>query len=192
MRIISGTLKGRRLSSWKNVAGLRPMTDRVKETVFNVLTAYFFENCRFLDLFSGTGHISLEALSRGAREAHAVEKLPSCIKIIKKNSQILADPKKLILHREDVFSFLKKAQKSSPLKSPKIKPFDIIVADPPFSLFKGENLMENLRHSFLTQKGTAAVIETSHKENLKNSYPPFYLFAKKVFSDKRIWFYEFK
>ena len=192
MRIISGTLKGRKLYTWKGKLPLRPMTDRMKETVFNVLTPYFFEDCLFLDLFSGTGNLALEALSRGAKQAHAVEKHPLCIEMIKKNSQILAHSKKLILHKKDVFSFLKQASKSKEKKSLKIMPFDIIVADPPFAIQAGQTIVSLLKNSFLSVKGTVLAIETGRGEDLKNKDPDCYLFSKKTFSDKRVWFYEFQ
>lgn len=194
MRIISGTLKGRKLKSWKAEIPLRPMTDRIKETLFNVLSPYFFENCLFLDLFSGTGNLALEALSRGAGQAHAVEQHPLCLKIIKQNSKILTDSKKLILHKKDVFSFLKQAKKQSSNLHLKGKPlqkaFDIITADPPFDLKVGKKIMENLQNSPLIAKGTVLVIETSRKEELKNSDQDFYLFSQKIFNDKKVWFYE--
>ena len=192
MRIISGSLKGRKLSAWKGKLPVRPMTDRIKESLFNVLTPYFFEDCLFLDLFSGTGSLAIEALSRGAKQAHAVENHPLCIKLIKKNSKILPDPKKLILHKKNVFSFLKQAEKSNLEKPLNIKPFDIIVADPPFALNAGKSIMERLQDSFFTSRGAIIVIETGKGEDLKSNYQGFYLFSKKKFSDKKVWFYEFQ
>ena len=192
MRIISGTLKGRKLGLWGKKLPVRPMTDMVKETVFNVLTPYFFEDCLFLDLFSGTGNLALEALSRGARQAHVVEKHPLCIKMIQKNSQLLDDNVKLIVHKKDVFFFLKQALKTGNKKQLESSPFDIIVADPPFAIHAGHSIMENLQNSFLAKKGTVVVIETGNKENLKNSYSSSYLFSKKTFGDKKVWFYEFQ
>ena len=192
MRIISGTLKGRKLSLWDKELPLRPMTDQVKETVFNVLAPYFFQDCLFLDLFSGTGNLALEALSRGAEQAHAVEKNPLCVKLIQKNSQLLSDSQKLIVHRRNVFSFLKQADRSNLEQKADRKPFDIIVADPPFRIKAGEKIMEALENSFFTAKGTVVVIETGQFEDLKNRYQDFYLFSKKEFSDKRVWFYEFQ
>lgn len=187
MRIISGSLKGRKLNAWKGELPVRPMTDRMKETIFNVLAPYFFKDCLFLDLFSGTGSLALEALSRGAKQAHAVEKHSACIKMIRKNSQILPDPKKLIIHKKNVFSFLDQAQDLDTLKA-----FDIIVADPPFSLKAGRRIMEGLQDSPLIYKDTIIVIETGQKEILNTSYKPFYLFSKKDFNDKTVWFYDFR
>jgi len=162
------------------------MTDQVKEAVFNVLKPYFFEGCLFLDLFSGTGSLSMEALSRGAGQAHAVEKHPSCIDIIKKNSKLLPQAEKLKWYKKNVFSFI---EQSKNLKIT-LKAFDIIIADPPFNLQAGEKIIKSLENNPLVKKGTVLVIETSPKENLKNNYSGFYLFSKKIFNDKKIWFYE--
>lgn len=188
MRIISGTLKGRKLSSWRGQANLRPMTDQIKESVFNVLAPYFFKGCRVLDLFSGTGNLALESLSRGAGQAHLVENSPLSLKIIQQNRQILPDPKKLIIHKKNVFSFLKGFKKPGAAK--KTRPFDFILADPPFALRAGEKIMRGLENSFLAGKGAVAVIETGQKEDLKPRYSDFYLFSKKTFNDKKVWFYE--
>ncbi len=185
MRIISGTCKGRKLSL-KGPPSLRPMTNQAKEMIFNVLSPFFFEGCFFLDLFSGTGQLAIEALSRGAKASHAVEKDPACLKIIKKNALILPHPEKLLLHKANVFSFLK--QKSVP-KSPKLVLFHIIIADPPFRLQAGESLMQILKNSPLPAPGSVVAIETSAKESLKINYGHFYLFSQKAFSDKKIWFY---
>src|SRR5699024_1523512 len=81
MRVIAGTAKHLKL---KTVEGMntRPTTDRIKETLFNMIS-FQVERCRFLDLFSGSGAIGIEALSRGAREAVFVEqnrKAASCIR----------------------------------------------------------------------------------------------------------------
>lgn len=192
MRIIRGTMKGRKLGLWSQKIPVRPMTDRVKETVFNVLSPYFFEDCLFLDLFSGTGNLALEALSRGARQAHAVEKHPLCIRMIKKNSQLLDNTARLVVHKRDVFVFLKQALKGRHKKRKEINPFDIIVADPPFAIYAGHSVMEKLQNSFLTKKGTIAIVETGKKESLKNNYSSSYLFSKKTFGDKKVWFYEFQ
>ena len=188
MRIISGTCKGRKLNL-KGPAFLRPMTNQAKEMIFNVLSPFFFEGCFFLDLFSGTGQLAIEALSRGAKESHAVEKDPTCLKIIKKNALILPHPEKLLLHKANVFSFLK--QKSVP-KSRKFPPFHIIIADPPFRLQAGESLMQILQNSPFPAPGSVVAIETSAKESLKINYGHFYLFSQKAFSDKKIWFYVYQ
>ena len=83
MRVIAG--KARRLSL-KTVPGMetRPTTDRIKETLFNILQPYI-PDCTFLDLFSGSGAIGIEALSRGAEHATFVEKNPRACACIREN-----------------------------------------------------------------------------------------------------------
>ena len=193
MRIIAGEWKGRKLKSWTKQLPVRPMTDRVKETVFNVLNPYLFEGCKVLDLFSGTGSLALEALSRGAGLVHVVESHSSCVKLIQKNKDFLPKNKQLWIHKKNVFSFLKKNQKTGLLNKKnklKISAFDIILADPPFSLKAGDTLMRALSNSFLIYEETVIAIETGAGETLKNKYFDFYLFSKKDFNDKKVWFYK--
>ena len=83
MRIISGKFKGRNLVSFK-ADHIRPTMDRVKETLFNKWM-HEVDDSLFLDLFSGTGSLGLEALSRGARHVTFVEKSNKSIQIIKEN-----------------------------------------------------------------------------------------------------------
>ena len=183
MRIIGGSLKGLHLASWKSseTFNIRPMTDGARETLFNVLQSHLNKEVLFLDLFSGSGSLSMEALSRGVREAHAVESHRLSIEIIKKNKQLLIQPKKLIIHKKEVFYFLKNSR---------LGPFHIIVADPPFPLKYGEKILEALVKSHLYVIGTIFIVETGRNEELKENYSCFYLFSKKDFNDKKIWFYE--
>lgn len=185
MRIISGRLKGLTLASWKPSSSfsIRPMTDRVKESLFNVLAPYLHEEVWFLDLFSGTGSLSLEALSRGAYTSHGVESHPRSVEIMKKNQKLLPQPQKMVIHKQDVFAFLKHARKG---------PFHIIVADPPFGLKIGEKIMQALVESHVYIMNTVVVIETGVGEHLKNTYGNFYLFSLKDFNDKKLWFYQAK
>ena len=183
MRIIGGFLKGIRLAGFKKNSNLRPMTDKVKESTFNVLSPFFHRDVLFLDLFSGTGSLSLEALSRGAAEAHAVEAHYQAIQVIKKNRAVLKNPKKLVIHKRNVFSFISSSREG---------PFHIIIADPPFVLNAGEKILEALVKSGLYIVGSIIVIETGGRETLKESYSCFHLFSRKDFSDKKTWFYEVK
>ena len=83
MRVIAGSAKRLQL---KTIEGMdtRPTTDRIKETLFNMITPSLYD-CRFLDLFAGSGGIGIEALSRGAKEAVFVEKNPKAVSCIKEN-----------------------------------------------------------------------------------------------------------
>src|SRR5690606_35256713 len=106
MRIISGKFGGRKLVHFK-ADHIRPTTDRVKEVIFNKLQSDI-DGSRVLDLFSGTGSLALEALSRGASWVTAVEKNPKSIEIIKKNCELLKiPPGEIALVKKDVLAFLK-------------------------------------------------------------------------------------
>ena len=180
MRIIAGSLKGRRLAGFNRNLPLRPMTDRVKECLFGVLSPFLHKDFRFLDLFSGTGNLALEALSRGAGEAHAVESHPRSVEIIHKNRRILPCPKRLLVHKQDVFSFM---------KASRLPGFDVITADPPFPLKAGHSLLQELSHSRLFARPAFIALEVSKKEPLEREYPSFKLFSQKDFGDKKLWFY---
>ena len=88
MRVIGGSLKGRRLSAIKqegNITSLRPTTDRIKESLFNILSGGKFdlkmEKARILDIFAGSGALGVEAISRGAKSCTFIEKNKACIRL---------------------------------------------------------------------------------------------------------------
>ncbi|HQB68689.1 MAG TPA: 16S rRNA (guanine(966)-N(2))-methyltransferase RsmD [Paludibacteraceae bacterium] len=123
MRIISGKFKGRRLTPPTNITA-RPTTDFAKEGLFNVLTNYLdFEDTTVLDLFAGTGSISLECVSRGCPHVTAVEMSEQHIGFIKKTIDYLKVDN-LRVYRSDVFRFLTTNHEA----------FDFIFADPPYQL----------------------------------------------------------
>ena len=123
MRIITGQFKGRHFDIPRTFKA-RPTTDFAKENIFNVLNGYIdFDGITALDLFAGTGSISLELVSRGCKEVVSVEKdrdharfIAECMRKIKVESNILI--------RGDVFRFLKTCHQK----------FDLIFADPPYAL----------------------------------------------------------
>ncbi|HAF61619.1 MAG TPA: 16S rRNA (guanine(966)-N(2))-methyltransferase RsmD [Anaerolineaceae bacterium] len=119
-RIISGTAKGLRL---KSVPGnsTRPITDRVKEALFNIL-GNDIQNATFLDLFGGTGSVGIEALSRGAASACFIEKNRSAFQILKYNLSYCNVEQKAQAIMGDAFSFLQKKQATG---------FDYIFIAPP-------------------------------------------------------------
>ena len=120
MRVISGTAKGRTLKSVPG-EGTRPITDRVKESLFNILGADV-HGARFLDLFAGTGGVGIEALSRGAREAVFVEQGRAALETIRANLALTQLAERARVVRADVFTFLS--------GTPDV-PFDYIYIAPP-------------------------------------------------------------
>ena len=125
MRIITGKYKGRHFDIPRSFKA-RPTTDFAKENIFNVLTQYIdFDGAEALDLFSGTGSISLELLSRGCEHVVSVEMDRDHHRFIQECSKKLSIPNsQFSILRGDVFRFL---------KSCKLQ-FDFIFADPPYAL----------------------------------------------------------
>ena len=123
MRIIAGPLKGRRLNPPANLP-VRPTTDMAREGLFNILNNYVdFDECTVMDLFAGTGAMSVEFISRGVREVTAVDINNACTDFIKSEAQRL-ELRNLRVVRADVFDLLKRANRK----------FDIVFADPPYAI----------------------------------------------------------
>lgn len=122
MRVIAGSARSMPL---KTIEGLdtRPTTDRIKETLFNMLQMDV-PGARFLDLFSGSGAIGIEALSRGAREAVFVENQKKAADCIRENLRFTKLDKAAVVMQCDVFSALSRMDGQ--------KPFEIIFMDPPY------------------------------------------------------------
>ena len=124
MRIVSGKYKGRRISPPANFKA-RPTTDFAKENLFNVLNNHIdFEDITVLDLFSGTGGISYEFLSRGCGSLIAIEKDFSHYRFIANTIKQLGEEHKSQILNMDAFRFIQTTEQT----------FDLIFADPPYNL----------------------------------------------------------
>lgn len=123
MRVIAGSARGTRLLGPPPGSGARPVTDRAKEALFSILAPWVTDpaGCRFLDLFSGTGAVGIEALSRGATEAVLVERDPGMVRTLRRNLERtgLGDGARIV--RADVFDFLRREPEA----------FDVVYVAPP-------------------------------------------------------------
>lgn len=151
MRVIAG--KARRLPL-KTVPGTatRPTTDRIKETLFNMLQENV-EDCRFLDLFSGSGSIGIEALSRGAREAVFVEHNRRAVECIKENLSFTRLERQAKVIAGDALYGLARLEGESP--------FQIIFMDPPYDELWEKRVLEALQDSSLADEDTLIIVEAS-------------------------------
>lgn len=152
MRVIAGS---RRHLLLKTVPGMavRPTQDRTKETLFNILNPYLADS-RFLDLFSGSGAIGIEALSRGARDVVLVEQNAeslSCIKENLKTTKLVQEAKVLGM---DVLQAIPRLEAEG-------KAFDIIFMDPPYDNELERKVLERLSTSCLVGEDTLLVVEAS-------------------------------
>ncbi len=123
MRVISGKVRGLKLNAPKN-DDVRPTTDRVKETLFNMINSYIMDS-DILDLFAGTGSLGIECLSRGANKCVFVDSSKESINIVKSNIK-----KARVENESTVLNIdFKGAIKSLSLKN---QQFDVIFMDPPY------------------------------------------------------------
>lgn len=152
MRVIAGTARSLPL---KTVEGLdtRPTTDRIKETLFNVLQ-FDVGNARFLDLFSGSGAIGIEALSRGAEYAVFVEKNRQALACIEENLRFTKLEQKARVMGNDCFHALRSLEM-------KKESFQIIFMDPPYNQGLERQVFEFLSQSVLADEDTIIVAEAS-------------------------------
>lgn len=153
MRVIGGEAKGRRLFSVPGET-TRPITDRVKEALFDILAGRV-SGARFLDLFAGTGGVGIEALSRGAQEAIFVERDERALSTLRRNLAITQLASRAQVIRRDVFKFI---------ANYKGEPFDIVYVAPP--QYKGlwAKTLQALDHSPLVTADTLVVAQIHPKE----------------------------
>ena len=151
MRVIAGSAKRLRL---KTLEGLdtRPTTDRIKETLFNMIGPSMYD-CVFLDLFSGRGGIGIEALSRGAKEAVFVENNPKAMACIKENLKFTRLEAKALTMTRDVMNALYQLEGE--------KVFDFIFMDPPYDRRLEKRVLEYLSDSELIYEDTVIIVEAS-------------------------------
>lgn len=155
MRVISGTAKGKKLNSLEGLE-TRPTLDRVKEAVFNIIQ-FDIKDAVVLDLFSGSGALGIEALSRGAKEAILCDVSSKAIKIINKNLEETRLKEKAKVFSNDYLETLNKI---------KDKKFDIIFLDPPYKSDYIEKSIEYISmHNLLTENGII-IVETNDKNKI--------------------------
>jgi 16S rRNA (guanine(966)-N(2))-methyltransferase RsmD len=129
MRVISGKYKGRPLRSLRGT-DIRPTADRLRETLFNVLTAGNpdgLQNSVWLDLFAGTGAVGIEALSRGARQVYFVETAAPAAKLIEQNLQGLGITEGYRILRDDLAGVIWRLKREHVAA-------DIVFLDPPYRM----------------------------------------------------------
>lgn len=179
MRIIAGRWKGHPLVAFK-ADHIRPTTDRVKETMFNIIQ-FELPEARVVDLFCGTGNLGLEALSRGAAHVLFVEKNPKSLAITRENlAKLKAEPHEYTLKTQDVIRFLKTYEG---------EPFNVIFADPPFTEAMAHDVMEAADLSQAFGPETLMMIESARRERIDDAYTTLTRVDHREFGDKILSFY---
>lgn len=160
MRIISGMMRGTKLFTLEGL-NTRPTLDRVKEALFSKIN-YDLEDAIVLDLFSGSGALALESLSRGAKLSVMCDSSKDAIKIIKQNIEKTRTEDKTILLKCDYKNALEK------LENDKMK-FDIIFLDPPYKTDFAEIAAKEIIEKDLLNENGMIILETDDKEKVLNN-----------------------
>ena len=151
MRVIAGKARSLRL---KTIEGMdtRPTTDRIKETLFNMLQPYLAD-CRFLDLFAGSGGIGIEALSRGADSCVFVEQQKKAVDCIRENLRFTRLDQQAVIMMTDAVSAVRRLDGG--------KPFHCIFMDPPYNKKLELDVLKALAGTTLVDQDTLIIIEAS-------------------------------
>ncbi|HUI31208.1 MAG TPA: 16S rRNA (guanine(966)-N(2))-methyltransferase RsmD [Candidatus Acidoferrales bacterium] len=168
MRITGGTLRSRKLLTIKS-DGLRPATDRLRETLFDILVNLFdFQETTALDLYAGTGSVGFEAISRGTHHVLFVEANPKVADVLGKNVKALGIEDKCRIHIMKTEKYLKLCEEN----------FDFIFIDPPYAF-------NSMTHKIVDEILTKGIIKKSGiicVEHSKEYVPPASnLFRQKIF-----------
>lgn len=180
IRIIAGQCRGRRIS-FPAVVGLRPTGDRLRETLFNWLTAEL-RGTRCLDLFAGSGALGLEAASRGAGDVILIELNPAAARALDENIEVLG-LKSARVFNANVLNWLQQNASDS-------KPFDIIFLDPPFdSTLLAETITTLTQQSTLLAEEAMIYIEAPARQTLDSLPDSWQLHRHKTAGDVACYLY---
>ncbi len=177
MRITGGRLKGLVLASPRG-RGTRPMTEKVRKALFDSLGERVL-GARVLDLFSGSGALGIEALSRGAREVIFAEADPRVCEIIRQNLR-----KAGLENRARVV----RAHLPRDLRRLPPGPYDLVFVTPPYGRGLGELTLENLPRDLLAEEGLI-VVEESKRHPLAPGKGAFREYRRKVYGQTVLYFY---
>ncbi len=178
MRIIAGQFKGRKI---KPVPGTmtRPTADKVKGAIFNVLGEKVID-AKILDLFAGTGNLTLEALSRGACFGTMIEKSKAARQVILENVENMKVSESVRLLGIDSFSYLKQDNDEV---------FDLVFLDPPYNQGLVHKALVALAQPCRLSEHGVIVAETGSDEDIEPCYP-FELRKVNQYGDSKIWYFQ--
>jgi len=176
VRITGGSLKGNRITVPPSSMEIRPSMDRMRESVFGILCD--LTGLSFLDIFTGSGIIALEAASRGAVNIEAVEQDKQKRKILLENVSI--SPVRINCRFMPAELYVKRAKSS----------FDIIFLDPPFPYLYKWELVENITTSALVKNGTKILIHRPRPDYLKTDIPNLVKFDSREYGRSVVDFFE--
>ncbi|MGN0805106.1 MAG: 16S rRNA (guanine(966)-N(2))-methyltransferase RsmD [Candidatus Coproplasma sp.] len=147
MRIISGKHRGRKLAEFE-AEGIRPTSDRAKESLFNILSDRI-AGATVLDLFCGSGSLGLECVSRGAKKVHFNDRSKESLAVLSKNISAIKEQACCVVTRYDFLDYLRRCNEK----------FDIIFLDPPYAMDFGVPSLKAISERGLLAQGGVAIYE---------------------------------
>ncbi|MFZ5518122.1 MAG: 16S rRNA (guanine(966)-N(2))-methyltransferase RsmD [Candidatus Zhuqueibacterota bacterium] len=180
MRVISGFYKGRVLFSPRGNS-IRPTSDRIKESIFNYIGTGI-QDAKICDLFSGSGNLSIEALSRGAKNAVMVDHSQQAIDLMKRNISHIGVVEKCRIVKMDTLQYLKLAAKNG-------EEFNFIFADPPYLSRLNEPMMQRIVEGNLLTEGGLFVLEQSSRNAIPMAILGLMNIAEKNFGDTTVMYF---
>ncbi len=180
LRVISGIAGGHKLKTVKGDT-TRPTADRVKESLFNIITA-IVPKAVVLDLYAGTGNLGIEALSRGAELAVFVDRNDECVSVIRDNLAHTKLSHKAKIMKSDVSLAIKRLSRS------KMK-FDLVFMDPPYGKGLVQKTLETLSACDILNENAVVVAEQSVLDQVPDRAGCLKLVREQKYGDTRLSFY---
>lgn len=181
MRVITGEYGGRRL---KAVPGesTRPTTDKIKESLFNMIGPYF-DGGTCLDLFAGSGGLAIEAVSRGMDKAVLIDKAPAAIKVIRENIAVTKEEEKFTVIRGDAAKVIRNLKNEQQV-------FDLVFLDPPYAKQKIVSQIEELLNNGMLSSEALIVCEVDKKVDLPETIKNARVYKSAEYGITKIMIYE--
>lgn len=180
MRVIAGEFRGRRLDRIEGM-DIRPTSDKVKESLFNILGNAVIDSI-FLDLFGGTGGIGIEALSRGAKHVVFVDTDIKSIKVLKGNLEHLNIKDNVEVYNTEYSAAISKLYNCK-------KEFDIIFIDPPYSVGLAQNALKEIDEYPILSPSGLIIVEHDTKDDMPSSLGKLYMYRSKQYGNTTLSFY---
>jgi len=181
MRIVSGILKGRTIKAVKG-DNTRPTTDKIKESIFNIIGPYF-EGGLALDLYGGSGNLGIEALSRGIDRTIFVDRETTAIQTLKGNVKDLGLEEQVEIYRNDAFKALKALTKREIA-------FDLIFLDPPYKGQKINDILQFVHEHQLLSLGGIIMAECLKEDLLLEEVGDIRQVRREIYGITAITIYE--
>ncbi|QBP17921.1 16S rRNA (guanine(966)-N(2))-methyltransferase RsmD [Acetilactobacillus jinshanensis] len=182
MRVISGKFGGRTLKGVPSHL-TRPTTDKVKESLFNMIGPYFHQQ-KFLDLFAGSGNVGIEAVSRGCSHATLIDRQYRAYKTILANVKLTRDPKAFTVYKMSASAALHKLSQQD-------QKFDLVYLDPPYRLQKMVKDLGTLSKLNLLNHHALVICETDTNVKLSDNVENYRLLKQRKYGITLITIYQY-